>query len=716
MSKRNEILLSVGIIFKNEIRCLERCLKALQPICDAIPCEVVMADTGSTDGSREVAEKYADIVFDFPWINDFAAARNAVMDRCSGRWFLTVDSDEWLDKDISQLAQFVCSAGKEQIVAAVTIRNYRTYEIDSNYADFLGVRLLRMSTGIRYHGAIHEAMPLPEHTVITPLLHTVLHHDGYVGFGGEAGKAKLERNMALLREKIKEDPNSLMTRLQIIESGWAEKDYTEQLRKAVSLVRKKVINWDQLGPPILRYAVSSAQTMNLDERDKWLKMAEEWFPDSYYTRIDIEAQCILSSWEKKDYADCISRGVRCIEAYSDYRAGRGEIGGLLYSTLKLAPLIHEQTVKLIIANAYLELNQPEAVPQIMENLDYSQMDEQQAKNSLCTLRDLHSRSKLNTASLVKMAWEGINQPVPNKNRAMGRRAAFLSAGITVFHPSYRENEALHEAFSRHGYTLFLPLAGQCELGTAAMMMEEADPKKLEVLCCNVEHWNELPVFALSKALTCGMMFPLPGKALKLETMDMLASELVACEGTFQMLEDLMKQNIAGNRQTLVWVRGLVLAFIRVCLWRNAEQSMALARYFAQIEKEFLPLCYAAESLCKEGLFMLPPIHRLGWYCVQAFDALDAGNTSEYVRFLRNGLAEDETANAMVEFLLEYTPQLQAAKPTGELLALAEKVREMLAAYAPDDPAVVMIKQSTAYQKVAQLIEGPAPGVWGGLAQ
>lgn len=77
-------ILFIGMIFKNEIRCLERCMKALHPLRNAIPCELVMADTGSDDGSREIAEEYADILFDSPWIDDFAAARNAVMDHCSG--------------------------------------------------------------------------------------------------------------------------------------------------------------------------------------------------------------------------------------------------------------------------------------------------------------------------------------------------------------------------------------------------------------------------------------------------------------------------------------------------------------------------------------------------------------------------------------------------------------------------------------------------------
>lgn len=108
-------LLSIGMIFKNEIRCLERCLKSLQPLRDAIPCELVMADTGSDDGSREIAEKYADILFDFPWINDFSAARNAVMDRCSGAWYFSVDADEWLDENIEELTVFLQRSDREAI-------------------------------------------------------------------------------------------------------------------------------------------------------------------------------------------------------------------------------------------------------------------------------------------------------------------------------------------------------------------------------------------------------------------------------------------------------------------------------------------------------------------------------------------------------------------------------------------------------------------------
>ena len=595
MSEHTKILLSAAIIFKNEIRCLERCLKAFQPLRSIIPFEIVMADTGSDDGSREIAEKYADIVIDFPWINDFAAARNAVLDRCSGKWCLVVDSDEWLDNDVTQLVEFLHSAGDEQIAAPVLIRNYRTYEVDSNYADFMGIRLLRMSTGIRYRGAIHEALPIPPNTVLTPLLKTILHHDGYVGFGSESGKSKVERNVTLLREKLKNEPNNLLVRLQMIESGWAEKDYLHQIRQSVAMVREKRPHWEILGPPILRYAVNTAYAQHMKEADKWVAVAEEWFPNSYYTRIDIEGQRVLNSWEKQDFADCISRGKKCLEAYADYRAGRGEIGGLLYSTLKLAPIIHEQTIRLIVANAYLGMGQLEEIPKLMADLDYSQMDEQQIKNSVFTLRDLHSRSDFDTRPLLEAAWEELNREVPSRNRAQRRRFTFLSAGSTVFHHAHCENEAKHELFCRHAYTMFLPLAGKCALGTAAAMMVTEDPGNLRSLSAMVENWLEIPAFALAHALRSGMPFPLPESPLKLEVMDQLATRLSGCENPFQLLERTMEDGVETS-QALAWKRGLVLALIRTNNWKSGAYSMELMRYFIQAERQFLPLCYTQGSL------------------------------------------------------------------------------------------------------------------------
>ena len=129
--KKIETILSVGVIFKNEIRCLERCVKSLQTLRETLPCQLVMADTGSEDGSHEIAAKYADVFFDFPWIDDFSAARNAVLDRCTGVWFMWLDADEWLDENITELVEFLENPQNWNRYgsAYLTIRNYGTVTV-----------------------------------------------------------------------------------------------------------------------------------------------------------------------------------------------------------------------------------------------------------------------------------------------------------------------------------------------------------------------------------------------------------------------------------------------------------------------------------------------------------------------------------------------------------------------------------------------------------
>ena len=144
--------------------------------------------------------------------------------------------------------------------------------------------------------------------------------------------------------------------------------------------------------------------------------------------------------------------------------------------------------------------------------------------------------------------------------------------------------------------------------------------------------------------------------------------------------------------------------------------MRLARGFAKVEGAFIARYYRADTLSGEVIYVLPPMHRFGWYCAQAFEALDSGDAAGYVRLLRAGLELYGDVAEMVEFLLDCTPGLQAPQPPAELLALAEQIRTVLANFAPDDPAVAALKQSEAYQKVAYLIEGLEPPVVGGLWQ
>ncbi len=711
-------LLSIGIIFKNEIRCLERCLKSLQPLRDAIPCELVMADTGAADGSREAAERYADLVFDFPWINDFAAARNAVMDRCSGTWYMTIDCDEWLDANIEGVVKFL-TTDKKFDFASVIIRNYSTPQLDADgiYSDFLAVRLLRLSIGIRYEGAIHEHWPYQGDLRTMLIQDAVFHHDGYVYQDEGKKQGKQERNMALLRERIEHDPNDLIVLTQCIESGDGLPEQEDYLRRAMAGVGKKWPQWELFGPVIYRYAVRYAVGKNLPELEEWLQTAEDIFPSSIFVRVEIAYLAFVFYWNKDDYAKSIYWGEKYLQGVEDYHAGRFCRAELLASSLYKTETHSKLSVATVLASGYLHEKQPEKCLRLMESLKGGEMNAKQTGDCVRNLCNVHSHYSLDTAPLLLRLWEEITQPTPTKERGEERRTSFLQVGAEMFEGKFIRDEAGEPDTIRHAYTVFLPLGDSCDLGIAAEMLEIEEVSALDALLRKVENLENLPSHVLYHGLRCGARFPLQGHPLTIEQMDLLAGGVAREQDElYDLVGQTARAELPDSPQGLGWARGLCMAALKVCPWKeiDAETGLLLTRAFARVERAYLPLCYAREMLTVENLFLLPPLHRFGFYCAQAFETLDTGNTMGYVRLLREGLEACESAKDMAEFLIDHTPALK--DPSQELKTLAEQIRSVLARFSPDDPAVAALKQSEAYQKVAYLIEGAEAPITGGLVQ
>lgn len=706
-------LLSIGMIFKNEVRCLERCMKSLQPLRDAVPCELVMADTGSDDGSREIAERYADVVFDFPWINDFAAARNAVMDRCSGKWYFSIDCDEWLSEDISGVVRFLRENNAEDF-GSLIIRSYMTtgLERDGNYSDFMAVRFLRMSTGLRYVGAIHERWDAQGVLRAFYLKGFILHHDGYVSRGDTRWDGKQERNMPLLREKLKENPKDLAVLQQCMESGGKTPEYKDYLYRAVKGIKEKWPGWVSFGPPVLRSAIRAAIDLKLPERDEWIAMAEEMFPDNIFTRVDVMYSVLGHVWEQQNFKESIRRANAYLEAVADYRAGRYNPVDLLTSAVTHTSTKFERNAAIVLAASYINDQQPEMCYQTLQSVDLGQTDASQTENWLRTLCQLHAKSNIDTVPMLQCLWEQALAPKNAENQE-GKQAACVRFTIGLFQAAYREEEARMPDFHRYAYTVFLPLSGKWDVGTAAAILEAEEPPELERLLNLVEKWDGFPIAALEHALERGAAFPLSGRPLMLEEMDKLAGRMSGAREALAVRA--AGQDLAGW-QSLAWARSLALAAVQGCNWEDAARGLELSRAFAKIEGAFLPRYYAPELLEEENIRVLPPLHRFGWYCARAFAALDAGDAAGYARLLREGLSVCETMKPMAEFLTKHTPELHAPAPGEELLALAEQVRTLLASFDPSDPAVAAVKASEAYQKVAHLIEGAEACVFGGLKQ
>ena len=86
--------ISVCMIVKNEEPRLRACLESLKPIAD----EIIVVDTGSTDGTKAIAAEYTDKIYDFEWIDDFSAARNFAFSKATMDYIYTADADEVIDE------------------------------------------------------------------------------------------------------------------------------------------------------------------------------------------------------------------------------------------------------------------------------------------------------------------------------------------------------------------------------------------------------------------------------------------------------------------------------------------------------------------------------------------------------------------------------------------------------------------------------------------
>lgn len=193
-------LLSVCLITKNEEAVLERSLASIKDIAD----EIIIVDTGSTDRTKEIALKFTDSVFDFQWIDDFAAARNSSLEKATARWILVLDADEYLSaSDASKLLSFLKKESpKDNVVYNLPIINYTGNGLaESNIMESNADRLFPNFNGIRYDRPIHEQLTStkPGVRLYYKRIPYRIYHTGYLK-ETLISKNKSTRNMALFNK------------------------------------------------------------------------------------------------------------------------------------------------------------------------------------------------------------------------------------------------------------------------------------------------------------------------------------------------------------------------------------------------------------------------------------------------------------------------------------------------------------------------------------
>lgn len=148
------VTISVCMIVKNEEAVLARCLESVRDIAD----EIVVVDTGSTDGTREIAASFTEKVYDFAWNDDFAAARNFSFDQAEMDYCLWLDADDvLLPEDREKLRALLQTLDPK--VDIVMMKYHTAFdEQGSPTFSYYRERLIRRDRAFRWEGEIHEVI------------------------------------------------------------------------------------------------------------------------------------------------------------------------------------------------------------------------------------------------------------------------------------------------------------------------------------------------------------------------------------------------------------------------------------------------------------------------------------------------------------------------------------------------------------------------------
>ncbi len=145
--------LGLTMIVKNESDVLSRALEGMVGVAD----EMIVVDTGSTDGTADIAKRFTDKVYSFEWRDDFSAARNFALSKLTADYWIWLDADDIVpERTARAIKRYMKNAGGADVVMM-------PYVLGVDGAgkpkfSFNRERILRRTPDLFWRGRVHEAV------------------------------------------------------------------------------------------------------------------------------------------------------------------------------------------------------------------------------------------------------------------------------------------------------------------------------------------------------------------------------------------------------------------------------------------------------------------------------------------------------------------------------------------------------------------------------
>ena len=184
---------------RNEEHVLEEALNSVLPLAD----QIVVVDTGSTDGTMDIARRYGAELWEHAWFDDFAGMRNRTLQYAVGDWCLILDADERLvmhhDITVQEFKQWLATIDKDINALGIQVTDIqdRREVMTCNSA-----RIFRRGR-VLYKNRVHNTPVFSGPILLCGELR--ISHVGY-DLAPEKMEAKFQRTRDLLLRQLEEDP------------------------------------------------------------------------------------------------------------------------------------------------------------------------------------------------------------------------------------------------------------------------------------------------------------------------------------------------------------------------------------------------------------------------------------------------------------------------------------------------------------------------------
>lgn len=307
--KKEKLKLTISLLVSNSIDTIEKCMNSLVPLLKQVPSELIIVDTGGTDGSIEIARKYADKVVPFTWCNDFAKARNAGLKEAKGEWFLFLDDDEWFEDVDSIIAFFNTNEYLKYNSASYQIRNYYDKQ-GKDWEEVYTLRMVKIEEKTQFISPIHEMLvPLKQPA---KRLNSYVHHYGYVYDNEEEKRKHAKRNISLLEPAVEAEPTEYRLVLQLVKEYFSIDEYEKAEKLSWDALERiqKSKNFTNYNVKMLGWILTNIVKIKVinKEYEKAISYGEEFVQYQWINEVarnNLLYHIINLSYRIKDYDTCI---------------------------------------------------------------------------------------------------------------------------------------------------------------------------------------------------------------------------------------------------------------------------------------------------------------------------------------------------------------------------------------------------------------------------